>query len=63
MTIKIYDCYRPQQAVDRFIAGQKTLMTPKQRKEFYPTVDKKNLFRDGYVADAAPVTAGAAPWI
>jgi len=50
MTIKIYDCYRPQQAVDHFVRWAKDIDDTKTKKEFYPTVDKRNLFRDGYIA-------------
>ena len=49
LTLKIYDCYRPQQAVDHFVRWAKDLEDTKTKKEFYPTVDKRNLFRDGYI--------------
>lgn len=49
MTLKIYDCYRPQQAVDHFVRWAKDIKDTKTKKEFYPTVDKINLFRDGYI--------------
>ncbi|MBN1664925.1 MAG: M15 family metallopeptidase [Deltaproteobacteria bacterium] len=50
MTLKIYDCYRPQQAVDHFVRWAKDIDDTKTKKEFYPMVDKRNLFRDGYIA-------------
>lgn len=59
MTIKIYDCYRPQQAVDHFVRWAKDIGDTKTKKEFYPTVDKKNLFRDGYVADRSSHSRGS----
>ncbi len=59
MTIKIYDCYRPQQAVDHFVRWAKNIGDTKTKKEFYPTVDKKNLFRDGYVADRSSHSRGS----
>jgi zinc D-Ala-D-Ala dipeptidase len=49
MSLKIYDCYRPQQAVDHFVRWAKDIDDTKTKKEFYPTVDKRNLFRDGYI--------------
>lgn len=49
LTLKIYDCYRPQQAVDHFVRWAKDIEDTKTKKEFYPTVDKRNLFRDGYI--------------
>ncbi len=49
LSLKIYDCYRPQQAVDHFVRWAKDLNDTKTKKEFYPAVDKHNLFRDGYI--------------
>ncbi|NMD05229.1 MAG: M15 family metallopeptidase [Deltaproteobacteria bacterium] len=48
-TLKIYDCYRPQRAVDYFVRWAKEIENTKTKKEFYPTVDKQNLFKDGYI--------------
>jgi D-alanyl-D-alanine dipeptidase len=49
LSLKIYDCYRPQRAVDHFVRWAKDIDNSKTKKEFYPTVDKRNLFRDGYI--------------
>ena len=49
LSLKIYDCYRPQQAVDHFVRWAKDINNSKTKKEFYPTVDKRNLFKDGYI--------------
>jgi zinc D-Ala-D-Ala dipeptidase len=49
LTLKIYDCYRPQRAVDHFVRWAKEIDNTKTKKEFYPTVDKRNLFKDGYI--------------
>jgi len=49
LTLKIYDCYRPQRAVDHFVRWAKETDNIKTRKEFYPIVDKRNLFKDGYI--------------
>ena len=49
LTLKIYDCYRPQRAVDHFVRWAKEIDNTKTRQEFYPTVDKRNLFSDGYI--------------
>jgi D-alanyl-D-alanine dipeptidase len=48
--LKIYDCYRPQQAVDAFVAWAEDLDDQALKTEFYPNVDKQSLFRDGYIA-------------
>jgi len=49
LTLKIYDCYRPQRAVNHFVRWARDIENTKTRKEFYPTIDKRNLFRDGYI--------------
>lgn len=49
-TLKVYDCYRPQRAVDDFVAWAKDLEDQRMKAEFYPRVDKSALFRDGYIA-------------
>lgn len=50
LSLKVYDCYRPQRAVDHFVRWAKDLSDTKMKKEFYPTVSKKHLFRAGYIA-------------
>jgi D-alanyl-D-alanine dipeptidase len=50
LSLKIYDCYRPQRAVNNFVRWAKDIDNIKTKEEFYPTVDKKNLFKDGYIA-------------
>jgi D-alanyl-D-alanine dipeptidase len=50
LALKVYDCYRPQSAVDYFVAWARDLDDQAMKAEFYPSVDKKNLFRDGYIA-------------
>ena len=49
LSLKIYDCYRPQRAVDHFVRWAKDIDNSKTKKEFYPMVDKRNLFIDGYI--------------
>jgi D-alanyl-D-alanine dipeptidase len=49
LTLKIYDCYRPQRAVDHFVRWAKEIKNTKTMREFYPTIDKNNLFKDGYI--------------
>lgn len=58
-SIKIYDCYRPQQAVDHFVRWAKDIEDVKTRQEFYPTVDKRHLFRDGYIAQRSSHSRGS----
>lgn len=48
--LKIFDAYRPQQAVDHFVRWAEDLDDTKMKSRYYPGVDKKHLFRDGYIA-------------
>jgi D-alanyl-D-alanine dipeptidase len=47
---KVFDCYRPARAVANFVHWARDLKDQKMRAEFYPYVDKRTLFRDGYIA-------------
>lgn len=51
--LKLFDCYRPARAVAHFVRWAKAPRGPAdqaQKAEFYPEVDKRHLFRDGYIA-------------
>jgi D-alanyl-D-alanine dipeptidase len=50
LTLKAYDCYRPERAVAHFVRWARDLGDVKMKSEFYPQVDKRTLFRDGYIA-------------
>jgi D-alanyl-D-alanine dipeptidase len=60
LSLKVYDCYRPQRAVGHFVRWAKDLSDTKMKKEFYPTVDKKVLFRDVYIAEKSSHSRGSA---
>ncbi|MDG4859833.1 M15 family metallopeptidase [Streptomyces sp. T-3] len=49
-SLKVYDCYRPQRAVDHFVRWAEDLKDERMKQEFYPLVDKSRLFADGYIA-------------
>lgn len=49
-SLKVYDCYRPQRAVDRFVAWAGDPRDRAMKAEFYPEVDKSRLFENGYIA-------------
>ncbi len=57
--LKIYDAYRPQKAVDHFVQWAKDLSDTKTKSKYYPDVDKKNLFRDGYIAEKSSHSRGS----
>jgi D-alanyl-D-alanine dipeptidase len=49
LSLKIYDCYRPQRAVDHFVRWAKNTGDTRTKAEFYPTLDKKDLFTGDYI--------------
>jgi zinc D-Ala-D-Ala dipeptidase len=50
LVLKVFDCYRPARAVAHFMRWARNLRDTARKAEFYPDVDKSNLFRDGYIA-------------
>ncbi|CAM5327179.1 D-alanyl-D-alanine dipeptidase [Streptomyces xanthochromogenes] len=58
-SLKVYDCYRPQRAVDHFVRWAKDLDDERMKAEFYPRVDKSRLFTDGYIAEKSGHSRGS----
>ncbi|MGW8730973.1 M15 family metallopeptidase [Streptomyces sp. NPDC055808] len=58
-SLKVYDCYRPQRAVDHFVRWAKDLDDQRMKAEFYPRVDKSRLFADGYIAEKSGHSRGS----
>ena len=50
LQLLIFDCYRPQRAVDDFVLWAKDLDDTKMKSIYYPNVQKKDLFKEGYIA-------------
>ncbi|CFQ35506.1 D-alanyl-D-alanine dipeptidase [Yersinia bercovieri] len=50
LTARVYDCYRPQTAVNDFAQWATEIDNVTMRSEFYPTIDKSKLFSEGYIA-------------
>jgi len=48
--LKIYDTYRPQLAVDHFARWAQDLEDTRMKEDFYPEVNKDELFERGYIA-------------
>lgn len=59
LSLKIYDAYRPQRAVDDFVNWAKDMSDTLTKKEFYPTVDKSRLFIEGYIAEKSGHSRGS----
>ena len=48
--LHVFDCYRPQRAVDHFVRWAEDLDDTRMKEEYYPGVDKSDLFAKGYIA-------------
>lgn len=59
LSLKVYDCYRPGRAVADFVAWAKDLDDTKTRAEFYPTINKDQLFELGYIAERSGHSRGS----
>jgi D-alanyl-D-alanine dipeptidase len=57
--LKVFDCYRPVRAVAHFVRWARDLRDVKRKAEFYPAVDKRNLFALGYIAAHSGHSRGA----
>jgi D-alanyl-D-alanine dipeptidase len=57
LSLKVYDCYRPQIAVDHFVRWAKN-SDESTKLEFYPNEKKSELFDKGYIAYQSGHTKG-----
>ncbi|WUC83604.1 M15 family metallopeptidase [Streptomyces sp. NBC_00536] len=49
-TLTVYDCYRPQRAVDRFVRWAGDAADQRTKAAYYPRVAKDRLIPEGYIA-------------
>jgi zinc D-Ala-D-Ala dipeptidase len=57
--LKIFDAYRPQQAVDHFVRWAGDLTDTRTKREYYPNIKKDTLIRDGYIAAKSSHSRGS----
>lgn len=57
--LKVFDCYRPARAVAHFVQWAQNLSDQRTKDEFYPDVDKRDLFREGYIAERSGHSRGS----
>jgi D-alanyl-D-alanine dipeptidase len=48
--LKAFDCYRPARAVAHFVRWARDTGDQARKAEFYPEVDKRTLFANGYIS-------------
>jgi zinc D-Ala-D-Ala dipeptidase len=59
LSLKIFDAYRPQQAVDHFVRWAKVLNDTLMKQQYYPKVPKNRLFELGYISEKSGHTRGS----
>lgn len=59
LCLKVYDGYRPQEAVNHFIKWARDLNDTINKQNFYPNVKKRNLFKEEYIATRSGHSRGS----
>lgn len=57
--LKVYDGYRPQSAVNHFVEWARDLGDTINKQQYYPRVEKHNLFNEGYIASKSGHSRGS----
>ncbi|MFA6903447.1 MAG: M15 family metallopeptidase [Gallionellaceae bacterium] len=57
-SLKVYDCYRPQMAVDYFMRWAADASESSMKQTFYPDENKSDLVGKGYIAERSGHTRG-----
>lgn len=57
--LKVFDAYRPQSAVNHFKRWAADIKDTTAKKEFYPYIDKRVLFKQGYIASKSGHSRGS----
>jgi zinc D-Ala-D-Ala dipeptidase len=57
--LKVFDCYRPVRAVAHFVRWARDVADVARKADYYPDVDKRDLFRLGYIAGRSGHSRGA----
>jgi D-alanyl-D-alanine dipeptidase len=59
MCLFVYDSYRPKKAVNHFVRWARNLNDTLMKSEFYPNVNKKDLFKLGYISSKSRHSSGS----
>jgi zinc D-Ala-D-Ala dipeptidase len=59
LVLKVFDCYRPVRAVANFVRWARDLGDAAGKREFYPDVDKRTLFQNGYISSRSAHSRGS----
>jgi len=59
LKLKVFDCYRPKRAVAHFLRWAEAIDDIKRKSAFYPDMDKRSLFAEGYIASMSGHSRGS----
>jgi len=57
--IKVFDAYRPQEAVNHFVRWAKDIQDIRMKAKYYPEIDKRLLFKQGYISSKSGHSRGS----
>jgi len=58
-SLKIFDAYRPQTAVNHFVRWARQTNDTLMKKEYYPKINKRHLFKLGYISSKSGHSRGS----
>jgi zinc D-Ala-D-Ala dipeptidase len=56
----VYDCYRPVRSVQAFVHWSQDAADQRMKADYYPQIDKKTLFEQGFIARVSTHSRGIA---
>jgi len=57
--LKVFDCYRPETAVKDFVAWSQDFTDQKMKQDYYPNINKSDVFKLNYVAEKSGHSRGS----
>ncbi len=58
-SLKVFDAYRPQTAVNHFVKWARNVNDTIKKQEYYPNINKRHLFKLGYIASKSGHSRGS----
>lgn len=59
LSLKVYDAYRPQRAVNHFVRWARIPNDTLTKSQYYPAINKRHLFKLGYIASKSGHSRGS----
>lgn len=59
LSLKIFDAYRPQTAVNHFVKWARVMNDTLMKEEYYPSINKRHLFKKGYISSKSGHSRGS----